>query len=360
LASRERIQLSRGARVVLFVVWLGFCVGLAEGAARAGWRLSLGVSLRDPGQILYAYYPEMWHVFSVSPSRDDEFFDVLLLGGSVLDPHWGSIEQQLLEQLFLAGHRNVRVSNVGTPAHTTRDSLHKYRALSRHQFELVMLYHGINETRANNAPPEVFREDYSHYAWYEALNALAPYHGNASLSLPYTFRYLGVRARHALRPDRYIVEHVPREEWTRYGGDVRSAAAFEANLRAIIDEAAARGERLVLSTFAYYVPEDYSQERFDRRELDYVLHQTPLEIWGRPESVVAGIDAHNEVVRRLARDNDGVWFVDQATRMQGTPENFNDAAHLTTAGSRRFVEHILEVLPPTLFSEHVAGVRIVD
>lgn len=354
--SGRRGRLGRGARAVLFVVWLACCFGLAEAVSRIGWWISQDVSLCDPGLVLYGFYPEMWYVHQESPRKDDEYFDILLLGASVLDPKWGSIEQQLLEKLALAGHRNVRVLNLGIPAHTTRDSLLKYRALAPYDFELVFLYHGINETRTNNAPPGVFREDYGHYAWYEVLNTIAPYQGRSTLSLPYTLRYLAVRARQALQPDRYIAEHVPREDWTQYGSDLRSAGAFEANVRAIIEEASLRGEPLMLSTFAYHVPPDYSLERFEKKQLDYLLHLTALEIWGRPENVVAGMSAHNEVVRRLASEND-VWFVDQAGLMEAAPENFNDAVHFTTRGSEAFVDHLIEALPPGIFTEHAARVR---
>jgi hypothetical protein len=87
------------------------------------------------------------------------------------------VEQSLLEQLAFTGHRNVRVFNLSMPALTSRDGWLQYAA------------------RANNAPPEIFREDYSHYSWYEIVNMLSAYHHRAHFALPYTVRYLGLRAR---------------------------------------------------------------------------------------------------------------------------------------------------------------------
>ena len=52
-------------------------------------------------------------------------------------------------------------------AHTTLDSYLKHKALHNKTFDVVVIYHGINEVRANNSPPEIFKPDYSHYAWYE-------------------------------------------------------------------------------------------------------------------------------------------------------------------------------------------------
>ena len=68
--------------------------------------------------------------------------------------------------------------------HTSRDSWLKYAALGEARFELVVFYDGIVERlrgtqdqgeimkkkkdetkrRANNAPPDIFREDYAHYS----------------------------------------------------------------------------------------------------------------------------------------------------------------------------------------------------
>jgi hypothetical protein len=105
------------------------------------------------------------------------------------------VEQSLLEQLAFTGHRNVRVFNLSMPALTSRDGWLQYAAIGEGRFDLVMVYHGINDARANNAPPEIFREDYSHYSWYEIVNMLSAYHHRAHFALPYTVRYLGLRAR---------------------------------------------------------------------------------------------------------------------------------------------------------------------
>ena len=346
---KEASLLSYGARVLLFVFSVALCLGAAEVVSRAYWRLFYGVSVRDPGMILYAYYPEMWHVWNKKPAHDDDFFDILLLGGSALHPDWGSVEQQLMERLARSGHRNVRTFNLAVPAHTSRDSWLKYAALSDYRFELVMFYHAANEARTNNAPPEVFREDYSHYWWYEILNTLAPYHGSASFSLPYTYHFLGVRAKQSIFPDHYILDKgAPREEWVEYGGNHRSVASFESNLRSIVDEASSRGDGMLLMTYAIYVPEDYSLEKFKEKRLDYVLHLSPLEIFGRPEFVIATVAAHNEVVYRMAVENEGALFVDQARLMGNSSDSFNDPFHFTTTGCSNFVENLVEALLPRL------------
>jgi hypothetical protein len=268
-------------RLILILLSALLCVVSAEVAARAFWLILYGVPFRNPGRILYAFYPELQRVDTELPARSDKFYDILFLGGSSLHRDWGQVEQVLREQLAYNGHRrNVRIFNLAMPAHTSRDSWLKYAALGEARFELVLFYHGINEARANNAPPEIYREDYSHYSWYETINTLASYHGTTSFALPYTLHYLAIRIRHALTKDSYVPTHDPRKDWVHYGRDTRSAVSFKHNLGAILDLAKRRGDRVLLMTFATYVPKNYSLEAFKEKRLDYGLHLKPIEIWG--------------------------------------------------------------------------------
>jgi hypothetical protein len=342
----------RKVALLLFSVLVS--LGSAEVTARVYWRVCCGVPLLKPDQVLYAYYPELGasgelpeilrSVPPIQATRTDEFYDILLLGGSVLHKSWGSVEMELREQLAYLGQRKVRIFNLAMPAHTSRDSWLKYAALRDARFDLVIFYHGINEVRVNNAPPEIFREDYGHYSWYEAVNALAPYHGTAFFALPYTLRYLAISARHALAKDHYISTYVIRKDWMRYGQDARSGATFSRNLSAILDLAEQRGDPILLMTFAAYVPKNYSREVFNQKQLDYNLHRAPIEWWGLREHVLATVAVHNEIVRDLAAQHKNVLFVDQARLMPGSAQHFNDPCHLTILGSAKFVENIVNVL----------------
>jgi hypothetical protein len=336
------------AKLISFLLSALLCVVFAEGAARAFWRVIYGVPLRDPGRILYAYYPGLRSVDTLRPSHEDEFYDILLLGGSTLHKNWGEVELSLLEQLAHSGRRNVRVFNLAQPANTSRDSLLKYAAVGEARFELVIVYDGINDARTNNVPPELFREDYGHYSWYETVNALAPYHGKSSFALPYTLRYLAAGVRHVMAKGSYVPPEAPRADWVQYGHDPRSAVPFEHNLDAILDLAARRGDRVMLMTFATYVPEDYSLEAFKAKRLNYGLYRTPIELIGAREHVMNTVAVHNGIIRSLAARHVRVLFVDQASLMAGEPRYFNDICHLTVVGSSKFVENLLAVLLPNL------------
>ena len=96
-------------------------------------------------------------------------------------------------------------------------------------------------------------------------------------------------------------------------------------------------------SFAYHVPEDYSQIKFRRKTLDYGRHLVEIEFWGRPEHVVAGIDAHNEVLLKIAKKGE-VYFVDQDKKIPKDGAHFNDICHLTYEGSGVFVRNILRMI----------------
>lgn len=320
----------------------------AEIASRTFWRLVYGVPFRDPGRILYAYYPELNRVDTGRPSHDDEYFDVLLLGGSTLHHEAGAVQRALWEQLVYNCQCNVRILNLAMPGHTSRDSLIKYAALGAARFDLVIAYDGLNEARANNVPPELFRGDYGHYSWYEIANALAPYHGTASFALPYTLRYLAIRARQSLMSDRYVPTDRPRRDWVRYGKAYRSAIPFKQNLGDLLNRASQRGDPVLLMTFALYVPKNYSLDAFRAKRLDYVLHVSAIEIWGEPENVQGAVASHNEVVRNMIQERRDVLFVDQATLMNGPSRYFNDPCHFTVSGSSQFVDNIMRTVLPIL------------
>jgi hypothetical protein len=339
----ERRARGRGSALLLLASIL-FCAALLEALSRGFWWIRSGIPPSAPGVLLEALYPELRPIRERPPARGDGTLDILLLGGSVLHESWGEVEAQIQEQLVRAGYRSVRIHNLAQPAHTSRDSLVKYAALGDARFELIVVYDGINDARANNAPPQVFRGDYSHLPWYELVNAIAPSAGGARLALPATLRFALARLRQSLLPGSYAGSDRPRPEWLRYGAEPRSAAVFERNLAEILDLAASRGERVILATFALHVPPDYSLEAFREKRLDYLLFYSPIEIWGERDHVVAAVQAHNAVVRRLAQRNPHAVLVDQDRLMPRGARTFNDPCHLTSEGSEAFARPLVEAI----------------
>lgn len=318
---------------------LGLLLG-TELSARLFWSLRFDMSFLHP-DLFEAFYLEPDYLRNQSVRSDDEFFDVLLLGGSVVNPSWGLVQPILFEEMTYRLNEDLRIYNLSAGGHTTRDSLLKYKRMERHRFDLVLVYHGINDTRANNCPAEVFKADYSHFSWYAAIEALRSRKESALWVTPYTLIGLWMAAQERLGFDRYLSRDVPDEEWVRFGGELKSTKSFQANVQAIVDHATGRGEPIILMTFAYHVPENYEEGEFYERGLDYVRHGSPIELWGEPEYVVAGIEAHNAVIRKLAA-TEGVPLIDLATEVPRRGDHFNDICHLSYKGASLFAKLVVD------------------
>jgi hypothetical protein len=330
------------ARVAVVLAWIAFIGVLAEGTSRVFWRTQYGISMRDTRRTTQAFYGELAEVTSARPvpSRNDTTIDVLLLGGSTINPQFGAIGQSLVEQLTRLAQRPVRVFNLGVPAQTSLDSFYKYRALTQARFDAVAIYDGFNEVRANNAPPGMFRDDYSHYAYYELLKDLVDRQRLWPLATPFTVRHL-IRSARETSASRSgglarVPRHTPDSTWTRYGANLRTPSAFRRNLTTILDSAAARGDPVVLMTYATYFAPGYTADAFRKKRLDYTAHTMAIEVWGRPDHVRAGIASHNAVIRTLHAERPSSGFVDMEAAIPRDGRFFNDVCHFTIEGSQRF------------------------
>lgn len=315
-----------------------------EISARVFWKIKYRLPLSKPDKVLNAFYPELtefdWRYEELTSNEDA--LDILLLGGSVLNRYWGTIEQDLREQLTAQLKRPVRIYNMAEIGHTSRDSYLKYVVLEEQQFDLIIFYHGINESRANNVPADLFKDDYSHYSWYETVNMLKEYHNRSFLALPYTLKLLYVQLKEKLETVRYVSMDGPRKDWIKFGENVKSASSFKKNLQALIAMADTRNETILLMTFATHLPENYSQKLFNAQALDYSLHLSYVELWGNPTHVKKAVDRHNDVIRGIKQQYDHLLFVDQAKLMPKSQRYFNDICHLTAKGSTIFNDNMIE------------------
>jgi hypothetical protein len=352
--SRRKLRSIPPRRVALFLTFILFAALLVlETGARLFWVVKGLGFFSCQRHIVRTYYPYLGKFrdgMRPADDRNPDTIEVLILGGSVVNPVLGPIPTMLLEGLTNDLNVRVNISNLADAAHTSRDSLLKYTDLEDKRFDLVLLYHGINELRANNCPPEMFRANYGHMSWYRRINAAAANDRTRLLALPITLRMAMIQLGELTKLIRVLPPDAGfNPEWSRYGRDVKSAASLRSNYEAIVDLAAARGERLVLMTYAYRQPADYTSEKFRARELGYGIHWFATEIWGDPAFIPAGLDAHNTVIRDLARELSGqVLFVDQQAAIPPDGELFFDICHLSTEGCRLFVDNLLPVVEPSL------------
>lgn len=330
-------------RILFRIIWVLFVLLLFELTARGFLCVFARVSPLHPDRIVYSFYPELRPLMQKRVVAGDRTVDVLLLGGSALNVRWSTIRAFIAERLTREVRRPVLVHSLAVEAHTSRDSLIKYKRLHDKRFDVVVFYHGINEMRANNAPAEVFDKDYEHYSWYRFVNAIDRDRWLPFLALPYTVRHVGFRLRDRLGASKLVPTDGPRQEWVKHGLDVKTAEPFRRNLSAILDLAESRAEPVLLLTFATHVAEGYSKEAFEAVELDYTRHRCAIDMWGTPEAVIAGVEAHNAVVRELAATR-GIPFVDQAALMPGERQFYDDLCHFTVKGSELFVENMMPSL----------------
>lgn len=167
-AKKNKPKRTRKQKVIRLVIFLVYISVLLEIGTRVYWRLSHEVPIFHGRQILRRFYPHLYDtgVLEADLGRDDGHLDVLMLGGSVIEDRFSTIRAELEAQLAERTGKSVRVFNLGRRGHTSRDSLLRYRELADKPFDLVLIYHGINEVRMNNCPRSMFREDYTHAAWY--------------------------------------------------------------------------------------------------------------------------------------------------------------------------------------------------
>ncbi len=266
--------------------------------------------------------------------------NILLLGGSVL---YFAGQQAALREAF---GEDARVYNFAQTAHSSLDSLTKYRyALDRgYRFDYVIFYHGINEVRANNVPPELFSGGYNHYFFYRLTNTVfgdrAPW---LRMALKSSLVYRANRLVTQLRETRFFgrnLVHIafPREDWLEYGGDIKSAKPFRENLQAIADLCEANGSPLIVPRFAYHpILDDYANG-MDTGFSDAEMRRF-TEQWGLPRHVREGTRRHNEILQDLS---DRFIYIDTAGLKKS--ENFVDPCHFTAEAQEAFVDVLSQAL----------------
>jgi len=256
--------------------------------------------------------------------------------------------------LFRERDLSVRVVSSGVPAQMSYDALWKYRYwYEGYDFDLVLYYNAINDARANNYPREVFREDYTQFPYYQRYAPVFEWverHPVLARSFAATFAVsLAQRARVQFAPafQREAPYNSPLDDpWLAEGAEIKSERIFARNVEEVLRVARERGQRVLLMTFAYYHPADYSNERFLARQTDYSFSEDSVatEVWGRPEHVVRAIEAHNEAIRRIARMHPDALFYDMERAIPKDREHFIDICHWTERGREAFARGVLEAI----------------
>jgi len=294
--------------------------------------------------MIYKDYPEMQRV-QEQRIEAGEGFHILLLGGSVLKQD--CVSRLLATHLDTIGLRGHRIYNASENGHTTRDSYLKHQFLQT-TFDVVIVYHGINEIRANNVPSKLFKADYSHYAWYEMRNVTERHASTLDITvLPFSVDYLYHRLRQVILKPRYVPADSPNPSWVDYGAEVKTTPSLIENISGIVRTARSRNETPLIMTFAYYVPESYSLEAFQNKTLDYFDYWIPIEHWGNATNVLRTLQEHNDAIRKTVNGDRGSDFLDMNKRMPEEGVNFVDICHLSESGCKTFARILSESIAKT-------------
>ncbi len=228
------------------------------------------------------------------------------------------------------------------------DSLLKYSFLVKngYDFDYIIFYHGINETRTNNIPSQFFKVDYTHYSFYKIANLL--FKNESGLlyelinhsSLAYRAFYTYNLFQHKFSSS-VIATHTPREEWLQEGAEIKSVKSFENNLRKIIDSVEKEKSTLIVPSFAFNIPDNYSEEKFAQRELGYgETGGYGVKVWGLPQNVTKGVLAHNKLIQELK----GNYIFIDTQEIAHDIKNFYDPCHFTQKGEVEFTKLLIDTL----------------
>lgn len=339
----KRIGMGAGKKVLKWSLIFLSATLAVELIFRLFWAVAFKVNPFDGDGLKNLFYPQVAQT-EKEAADDDGNIRVLLLGGSVLYSDYGKFSEKLKDELRRMTGGDCEVYNASFPAHTSLDSYYKYKMLSNVRFDYVFFYHTINELRANNAPTAVYKRDYSHYSYYYLINSLMNDPLSRFTVIPFTVRYVMSRIGERTGLFVYVPTHYPKEDWVEYGRYVKSAESFMKNMENIRKIAVSKNEKMIIGTFAHYIPENYSKELFDKKMLDYNEHYFPVELWGDLENIKTGLLIHNFLIREVFSGKQGVLIANFESMIPEGREYFDDVCHMTEKGCSLMASELSDII----------------
>lgn len=318
------------------VLYTCFLLFLLELTFRIAFCYNYKASFYQPKDIIYQYYPVLQQSF-----KNENNFNIILLGASVFEDVRGNIRQKLFEALKEhLPNKGIEIINFSLPGQTSKDSANKLKIYKQlDQADLVIFYHAINESKANSCPDSIFNLDYNHYARIRKINTIIK-HWEANFTvIPLYIELLLQRINPPMSMEKYYSTKGLGDKWLKYGGHIKTSISFEKNLTVIYQMCQKNEVTLLNPEYVYFLPKDYRHANRKRYYTETKYGMPAVELWGIPKNVKKGIDTHNSVSEKLARKY-GFSFVLTNDKIPKIKDNFNDICHLTDQGAKAFVEVI--------------------
>ncbi len=253
----------------------------------------------------------------IGPRVSGEFRVVLLGGSTSFSRVYVDVVRQHLTTHLKAS--KVTVVSVGKPRYTSHTNrVMVERLLPELSPDVVVLYLGINDNIYNTFPWLRNAPDVGYFDWRSRTSIF--------------FRLLKY----------HVVDKRLRSTPGFSADGLRSPEILRGNVQAIIRIAELNNVRVVLSTFAVALPSN------DPKLVERINSQEPVmeHFWGRVESTLLGVAAHNQVMKELAATH-ALPLAPAADVIPKDGKHFGDICHLTTQGNRLLGETIAEgILPP--------------
>lgn len=249
---------------------------------------------------------------------------VLLIGGSTLfNRHFA---ERLSNRLSRSAVAPIEVTGGAIQGHTTAQNV---RTLEHHflgrGFDVALILEGINDLPANHVAPERFRDDYGHVDPFTIQPALA---GRSMIAHFAWSAYWRV----AIKPETVVC-----------GSSLRSVPCFGKNLERMVDDVRGDGGRPLLATMPWYIPADYTRQRYAGGVLDYSnpdgYDPHPVEHFGPRDFVAQGMNWLNETTREVARRRE-TDLLDLTRIVPQKGELFGDVVHLNEKGTLVMLEEV--------------------
>lgn len=333
----------------------GILLLISEIVLRIYFSLSIDIPIFRSDLLILKYYPELRPYLAGEELRDKSFPRILILGGSAVHTSFCNLDEQINFKENRSNRKKFAVDTIAQYAQNSLDSWYKYKLLSKFHFKYVLFYHGINDTRTNNCPGDMFDENYRHISFYNELFILFRHPEIKITLVPWFLDYLLQKIKeltglHKTIPKEYNVmefyfsKTAKEDPLWKYGNEIKSKQTFSRNLNNILELASQKGDSVFVISYASFQPENYSLKKFIDKELGYTEHKWPTELYGSPPNVLAGIEAHNQIGRALAKQFPIARHVEFADSLSKEGKYFFDICHLTPEGCNELGEKILRHL----------------